>query len=502
MKKILFLILTCCAALTAQAQAHFGERPRLVVGIVVDQMRWDYLSRYYDRFEADGGFRRLIDQGFSCDNCLINYVPTVTSIGHTSAYTGTSPAFHGICGNNFYIDGHKVYCCTDTTVQPVGSNSPKGQMSPRNMVATTIGDQLRLHTDFLSRVIGVSYKDRAAILPAGHSANGAYWLDLKNMRFITSTYYMDALPQWVQDYNRQLARNEEARRAGEDIGLYALCGTVTTDMAIAALKGERLGLGDQTDMLCVSYSQTDVIGHRYGTRGEHTDEAYLQLDRDLGRLFSTLDQQVGRGNYLAFLTADHGAAHNWRFMQENKLAAGPWSSSDMSERIEAAVARELGATKKVVADVLDYRIYLDHQSIHEQGLDEEKVLDVVVRTAQQEKDAVFAEAYCRLGSASMPSLLRERALMGYYPGRSGDVYYVVRPGYYEYGSWSSPTGTTHGEWNPYDAHIPCLFYGWNIPHGATSREVHITDIAPTVCQLLHIQQPDACVGEAITEITR
>ena len=502
MKKLLFLILTCCAALTAQAQAHFGERPRLVVGIVVDQMRWDYLSRYYDRFEADGGFRRLIDQGFSCDNCLINYVPTVTAIGHTSAYTGASPAFHGICGNNFYIDGHKVYCCADTTVQPVGSNSPKGQMSPRNMVATTIGDQLRLHTDFLSRVIGVSYKDRAAILPAGHSANGAYWLDLKNMRFITSTYYMDALPQWAQDYNRQLARNKEAQRAGKDIGLYALCGTVTTDMAIAALQGERLGLGDQTDMLCVSYSQTDVIGHRYGTRGEHTDEAYLQLDRDLGRLFSALDQQVGRGNYLAFLTADHGAAHNWRFMQDHKLAAGPWSSSDMCERIEAAVARELGATKKVVADVLDYRIYLDHQSIREQGLDEEKVLDVVVRTAQQEKNAVFAEAYCRLGSANMPSLLRDRALMGYFPGRSGDIIFFPKPGYYEYGSWSSPTGTTHGEWNPYDAHIPCLFYGWNIPHGATSREVHITDIAPTVCQLLHIQQPDACVGETITEITR
>lgn len=173
-KQIYLLALIAASFLSATAQSQFGERPKLVVGIVVDQMRWDYLSRYYDQFTQDG-FRRLIDEGYSCNNCLINYVPTVTSIGHTSAYTGTTPAFHGICGNNFYIDGQKVYCTTDTTVDVVGTdNKKKGQMSPRNLLSTTIGDQLRLHTDFRSKVIGVSYKDRAAILPAGYSANGAY----------------------------------------------------------------------------------------------------------------------------------------------------------------------------------------------------------------------------------------------------------------------------------------------------------------------------------------
>ena len=190
MKKVLVLFaFLACSVVQLSAQPAFNERPKLVVGIVVDQMRWDYLSRYYEQF-TDGGFRRLIDQGYSCNNCLINYVPTITAIGHTSIYTGTTPAFHGICGNSFTIDGQKVYCTADSTVQTVGSQSKRGMHSPHNMLSTTIGDQLRLHTDFRSKVVGVSYKDRAAILPAGHSANAAYWLDTKNLCFVSSTYYM------------------------------------------------------------------------------------------------------------------------------------------------------------------------------------------------------------------------------------------------------------------------------------------------------------------------
>lgn len=502
MKKLLLTMLMMAWLTPMLAQSEFGERPKLVVGIVVDQMRWDYLSRYYDKFTTNG-FRRLIDQGFSCNNCLINYLPTVTAIGHTSAYTGTTPAFHGICGNNFFIDGQKVYCTTDTTVDVVGTdNRKKGQMSPRNMLATTIGDQLRLHTDFLSKVIGVSYKDRAAILPAGHSANGAYWLDTKNLQFITSTYYMKELPEWAKRYNLQLKKNKEAQKAGSDIGLSPVCGTVTTDMAIAALHGEKLGKGPSTDMLCVSYSQTDVIGHEYGTRGEHTDAAYLQLDKDLGRLLTALDEQVGRGNYLVFLTADHGAAHNFQFMQDHKLPAGKWQDPDMRNGVEEAIAKKFGNGRPVVAAEIDYRYFLDRKAIAEQDLDYEQVKAVAIEWLRQAPHVCYVVDYERATSAGVPPLIRDRVLLGYHPRRSGDIIVVVEPGYYTFGSWSSPVGTTHGEWNPYDAHIPLLFMGWKVPHGATSREVHITDIAATVCQLLHIQQPNACIGEPIVEVTR
>lgn len=497
MKKITFLFVLFCSCCQLFAYPGFGERPKLVVGIVVDQMRWDYLSRYYDQF-GEGGFKRLLDEGYSYNNCLINYVPTVTAIGHTSIYTGTTPAFHGICGNNFFIDGHKVYCCDDSSVQPVGSDNKKvGQMSPKNLVATTIGDQLRLHTDFRSKVIGVSYKDRAAIFPAGRSANAAYWLDTQNRRFITSTYYMQQLPGWVKEVNRQLEKNEEFKKVGTKVGLYPLCGHLTTDMAIAALKGEQLGKRDVTDMLCVSYSQTDVIGHEWSTRGEHTDEAYLELDKDIERLLEALDEQVGEGQYLAFLTADHGAAHNWKFMQDHKFSAGPWNSDQMKERIYESLSHDIGDESGYISDILDYRIFMDWDSIQLRGLVLADLVHQVVNEVRKEENVIFAAAYEDLAIEAMPPLLRDRALLGYYPGRSGDIIFFPKPAFYEFGQWSSPVGTTHGEWNPYDAHIPMIFFGWNVPHGASPRETHITDFAPTVCAMLHIQQPNASIGEAL-----
>jgi len=500
MRKLLFIALFFVAALQVSAAGghpQFGERPKLVVGIVVDQMRWDYLSRYYDKF-GEGGFRRLIDQGYSFDNCLINYLPTVTAIGHTSAYTGTTPAFHGICGNNFFIDGRKTYCCSDSIVAPVGSDNEKaGRMSPRNLLSTTIGDQLRLHTDFRSKVIGVSYKERAAILPAGHSANAAYWLDTKNRQFITSTYYMQELPKWAKDFNAKLAKNAEFKKVGKDVGLYPLTGHITTDMTIAAIKGERLGQGDDTDMLCVSYSQTDVIGHKWGTRGEHTDEAYLELDKDLSRLFNALDEAVGSGNYIAFLTADHGAAHNYKYMQDNRLHAGQWRSADVKRELETYLMNKLHNQMPLVQGIYDYRFFLDHKMIAKEGLQLQQVKDVAVEFLRQYPNISFVVDFEQAATSAIPDFLRERILRGYHFHRSGDIIVCVDPGYYDFSSWSSPVGTTHGEWNPYDAHIPLLFYGWKIPHGADSAEVHITDIAPTVCSLLHIQQPNACIGSAL-----
>ena len=488
-----------CSFLSAMGHPQFGERPRLVVGIVVDQMRWDYLSRYYGQF-GDGGFRRLIDGGYSCNNCLINYLPTITAIGHTSAYTGTSPAFHGICGNNFFIDGKKTYCTSDSTVNTVGAEGNRGKHSPHNLLATTIGDQLRLHTDFRSRVVGVSFKDRAAILPAGHSANAAYWLDTKNLCFVSSTYYMEELPEYAKQVNAAIAKNKEARKAGERIGYTPLCGTLTTDMAIAALRGERLGCRETTDMLCVSYSETDIIGHEWGTRGEHTDKAYTELDKDLARLLEAIDEQVGKGNYLLFLTADHGAAHNWNFMREHNMPAGPLMVDSLKNAMEKRIKATMNCEKPVILGIADYRIFLDRNSIRQQGLDLQKVKDTIIDLLRTEQGVMTAVDLEHARTAPLPQLILDRILMGYHPRRSGDIIFIPEPQYYYWWKNATYTHTTHGEWNPYDAHIPLLFYGWNISHGATSREVHITDIAPTICQLLHIQQPNACTGEAIVEI--
>lgn len=501
-KPLLLFVVFLCSAMQISAHTRMNERPKLVVGIVVDQMRWDYLPRYYDQFGNDG-FKRLVEEGYSCDNCLINYLPTVTAIGHTSVYTGTTPAMHGICGNDFFIDDKPVYCCGDTTVNTVGSDSNKGEMSPHNLLSTTIGDQLRMHTDFHSKVIGVSYKDRAAILPAGRSANGAYWLDTKNVCFISSTYYMDELPDWAKAYNNELKKNKKAQELNRKIGFDPICGTVTTDMAIAALKGEKLGKGDVTDMLCVSYSQTDVIGHEWGTRGEHTDGAYLQLDKDLARLLKALDEHVGKGNYLLFLTADHGGAHNYQWMIDHKLNGGAWRVKEdvLASGLEAYLKEKLGADLSVINGINGYRVFLNHGRIKELGLAVTQVKEALIDYVRQMPHVQFVMDFEKVNTWSVPDVLRNRALLGYHPHRSGDLLMVLEAGWYELWPSSSKVGTTHGEWNPYDSHIPLLFYGWKVKPGSTSREVHITDIAPTVTQMLHIQQPNACVGEAITEIT-
>lgn len=507
MKKGLWLIAALMSVCNlVLAHTDFGERPKLVVGIVVDQMRWDYLSRYYDQF-GEGGFKRLIKEGYSCDNCLINYVPTVTAIGHTSVYTGSTPALHGICGNDFFIDDDPVYCCGDNTVDPVGTdNRKKGCMSPRNLLATTIGDQIRLHTDFQSKVVGVSYKDRAAILPAGRCSDHAYWLDTDNGQFITSTYYRTELPDWAKAYNKELKKNAELQKVGKKVGLYPLCGHITTDMAIAALKGERLGKGKVTDMLCVSYSQTDVIGHEYGTRGEHTDGAYLELDKDIARLLKALDDQVGEDNYLLFLTADHGGAHNFQYMIDHKLSAGAWKTKEdvLNDKLDAFLKEKLGASidRSIINGFHGYRVFLNHGKIKSMGLDLEKVKETLIEYFYQVPHVQFVMDFAKVNTWSVPDVLRSRALLGYHPHRSGDLLLVLEAGYYDFGRGSSPIGTTHSAWNPYDAHIPLLFYGWKVEHGSTSREVHITDIAPTVTQMLHIQQPNACVGEAIVEVVR
>ena len=314
------------------------------------------------------------------------------------------------------------------------------------------------------------------------------------------------MPGWAKAYNKELKKNKELQKVGKDVGLYPLCGHITTDMAIAALKGERLGKGKVTDMLCVSYSQTDVIGHKWSTRGEHTDEAYLELDKDLARLLKALDNQVGEGNYLLFLTADHGAAHNYQFMIDHQMGGGAWKIYEEMDggKIEAYLKEKLGPTvdMSILNGINAYRVFLNHGKIKALGLDLAKVKEVLIDYLTQMPHVQFVMDFEKVNTWSVPDVLRSRALLGYHPQRSGDLVLVLEAGWYDFWASSSPVGTTHGAWNPYDAHIPLLFYGWKVEHGSTSREVHITDIAPTITQMLHIQQPNACIGEAIGEVVR
>ena len=488
--KIRYIIAVIALALLGgipEAKAQV-ERPKLVVGLVIDQMRWDYLY-YYDSQYGEGGIRRLLSEGFSCENNMINYVPTVTAIGHTSVYTGTTPALHGIANNNFFIDGKKVYCCTDTTVRSVGSNTKNGMMSPHRMLATTIGDELRIATDFRSKVIGVSLKDRAAILPAGHSANGAYWWDSDARCFVSSTHYMDALPQWAEKYNKSI-KSYKGNPWSEPSGV-----TLVMDMALAALEGEQLGKHDDTDMLTISISSADAMGHQYSTRSPEMTAVYTQLDKDVKRLLDALDKTVGKGNYLLFLTADHAAAHNYNFMKEHKIPAGGFDGK-IGELRDYLASLHPGCGNLVLGEDA-YEIYFDHKAIAAAGL---KLCDVKREATEwlcKDKRIHFVVDMPNAATATIPAPIREQIVNGWNPERSGDLLMLLRPQYFGAEDSKTYKGTTHGSWNPYDAHIPLIFMGWHVKSGSTNTVTHITDIAPTVCAMLHIQMPDACIGKPI-----
>lgn len=490
-----YLITTLSLFLTALVSMA-QDRPKLVVGIVVDQMRWDYLYRYYDLY-GEGGFKRLMNEGFNCENTMINYIPAITAVGHTSVYTGTVPSVHGIVGNHFFVDGKYGYCTADTTVKTVGSNSAAGQMSPRNMLATTIGDELKIATDFKSKVVGVALKDRAAILPAGHSADAAYWIDDKAGCFVSSTYYMQQLPDWAKSFNKTIRKATK-----EDIWYTAYGNHLTVDMAKAAIDGEKLGQGSVTDMITVSFSCTDKLGHRLGTHHEKIRDIYVDTDRCLADLMTYLDTTVGKGSYLLFLTADHGAANNIKMLQKHNIPADGFLLTTETNRINSHLSGHFGTAENLVELIMDYKVCIDRKAVERASLSYDAVKAEIMNFYKFRKNIAYVVDLDNVASATVPALIREKIINGHNRFRGGDVQLIMQPAHYE--AWKDiiDDGTTHGTWHPYDAHIPFIITGWHVPHGSTQARTGITDIAPTVCSLIHIQMPNGCIGAPVVQITK
>ncbi len=491
--RVLVLALLAVSTIQGFAQAQV-ERPRLVVGIMVDQMRWDYLYTLAGRWHG-GGFDRLLGQGFSCQNTIIDYVPTVTACGHASVYTGTTPAFHGIAGNDYMIDGQPVSSVKDTTVVGVGTTGKAGRRSPRNLLVTTMGDQIKLATDGQARVVGLSLKDRASILPAGHAADGAYWYDNDTHTFVTSTYYRKSLPDWVTAFNRTNA----AMLAG-DVWRQPVGVTATFALAEAALRAENLGADAVTDLLAMSISTTDAAAHTYGVRSQRVDSIYEQLDRELARFLDVLDQQVGKGRYLLFLTADHGGTYSEAHMRQMGITSGRFFSGPARDEANRELQQRFGASELIKA-AMGYSFYINNEAIAQAGLDREAVKAAAVEALGRPRNVMWAVDCERAAQASVPAFIRERIMLGWNSKRSGEIFVLPVTGHYS--SWDGDlTGSNHGTWNQSDSHIPLLFYGWHVPAGETARLTHMTDIAPTVCAMLHIQAPDAAIGQPISFIVQ
>ncbi len=537
---LLLLFSNLIHAQTANIPGKTLKRPKLIVGIVVDQMRWDFLYRYYDRYLPDGGFKRLVNKGFSCENTYINYIPTYTACGHTCLYTGSVPAVHGITGNSWYDLqlNRDVYCTEDNTVKGVNNDNQNGQMSPRNMIVTTITDELRMATNFRSKVIGISIKDRGAILPAGHSANAAYWYDGGSGEFISSTFYMNELPQWVERFNKRKLvdgyyKNEwktlypietysqsmtikdyyagvEPEKIksfpynyegniGKSYGSLAATpygNTIIKELATEAIIHEQLGKDSITDFLAISFSTPDYIGHGYGPNSIEVEDIYLRLDKELGDFFKFLDNKVGKDQYLVFISADHGAAHSIHFNSLNKLTGQPFKAH-LERSIEEVLARNF-ANHKLIKTWSNHQAFLDHRLIDSLKLDKSVITKMIVDTLSAQQEVYRAFNYDQLMTIPLQETIRQRSINGYFPSRTGDVQYILKPGY----TGMSGNGTTHGAWNPYDSHIPLVWYGWNVKPGKTNRETYMTDVAPTIAAMLRIQMPNGCVGTVIEEVVQ
>lgn len=515
-------------------------QPKLVVGIVVDQMRYDYLTRFWGRY-GEEGFKRLIKDGYHLKNAHYNYMPTYTAPGHASIYTGSTPRYHGIISNSFYDKQLKktIVPVVNDSVSSLGTATDAGQRSPKYLLASTFGDENRIATQFKGKTIGISLKDRGSVLPAGHAANAAYWFNgtKEEGRFISSTYYMDELPKWVKDFNSSelidsylttwetLYPIETYVESGPDstafegdlngrktfpynlkklkedeygygIFTYTPFGnSITTDFAIAAIDGEDLGADEITDILTISYSSTDYIGHHFGVNSKEIQDTYLRLDMELARLLNALDEKVGKDDYTLFLTADHAGVHVPSFLQSEKIAGGYFSTKELRADLKKHLQKKFN-NENLMANLSNFQVFIDYEEAEKAKIDLE-TLEKEIHFFLMNYPGI-AQVYTRtmIENAAYDGMISGRVKKGFHPKRSGDVAYVLEPSvmsYYNYGS-------SHGSPYAYDTHVPMIFYGKGINQGQSSVLVEITDIAPTISTLLGIGFPSASVGKVLTEV--
>lgn len=532
-KFVLFLV--CVFSLQSQAQ----QRPKLVVGIVVDQMKMEYLYRFSDDYSAKG-FKRMMNSGFTFYNMNYNYVPTFTAPGHASIYTGTTPAVHGIIGNDWYVrsTGKNMYCTDDASVKTLVEGTEKeGAMSPKNLLSTTITDEFRMATNFKGKVIGMSIKDRGAILPAGHFANWAFWCT-KSGAFISSTFYGDKMPDWVtqfneeknfmkyiekgwsllkpiETYNESLPDNNpyegrldksmppvfpyDLNKIYKESGMEVLKTTpfgndYLAELAVRAIEKEELGKDNITDFLTVSFSSTDYVGHTFGPRSMEIQDTYLRLDLTIASFLENLDKTVGKGNYLVFLTADHAVAENPIYLKDRKYEVTNISSKDIFASMNKFSTDTFGTN--LVLSYSNFNVFLNRDLIKEKGLELAKVKQSFKEFLMSQffVKRVYTQEDILTGSAQDYYL--SFIFKGYDVKQSGDLVILEGAGFLE----SIETGTTHGTPNSYDTNVPLLFYGWNVPKGESYKKEYITEIAPTLSKMLKITFPNGTESEVLEEL--
>ncbi len=499
--------LLLCALALASFLAGAPKKPKLVVAVVFDQFRYDYLERF--RADYHAGFDRLLRQGAVFTQAHYEHFPTVTAIGHSTFLSGALPAASGIIGNEWYDRGDQrlVTSVSDPETKLLGGPAGEGS-SPRRLLVSTVGDELKMADGGKSRVIGISLKDRAAILPAGHLANGAYWLDNSTGNFVSSTYYFEDVPGWVKKFN-------DSRPADAFSGAKWLTHTMPADtaklypalaaspfgnemierFAEQALEGEQLGRHEDTDILAVSFSSNDYIGHEYGPDSPEVREISLRSDVLLEKLLQAVDRTVGLDRVLLVMTADHGVAPVPEVNAARHMPGGRMSKTTISDAVQKALRAKYG-NFDWITDTEDHSLYLNLELIAFRKLN----LSEVERTAAQAIEAIphVARVFTReqlTEGALQPDPSGRLVMNGYYAPRGADVEFLLDP-YWIVGT----SKATHGTTFDYDTHVPVIFLGQGIRPGRYNTPIVVNDIAPTLASILNVETPCGSVGRVLTEM--
>jgi len=533
------------SAITSNAQNHTkipSEKPALIIGIVIDQMRYDYIYRFWEKY-GDGGLKMMVQGGTFCKNASYNFLINETAVGHATISTGALPSHHGIISNNWYVSLQDkiINCVEDDKVNTVVGSYESGRYSPRKLLASTIGDELKLANNFRTKVIGIALDNYAAILSAGHTADYAFWFDSETGNWVTSSYYVDSLPDWVVEFNEKRLANVYLERTWEtllplaeytesvsdtnkletgikgryvfpydlkkissprrnetdyDIIKYTPFGNaLTKDLAIAAIMNEELGKDEYTDILTIGFSVNEYIGKVFGSNSVEMEDALLRLDRNLEHFFDFIDEYVGKERTLIYLTADHGLAYNPAYLEGHRIPSGEFNPN--------AALSLLGSYLNIIygrGDWIKYyyaqQLYLNHELIEDARIPLEEFQEKVVLFLLQFEGVSNAVSAHTLQTTNFSDGIFRNIQNGYHQKRSGDVIINLAPG------WTEKSYNNSSYHSSYigDNHVPLLWYGWKISRATINRSVNLVDIVPTLAYFLDISRPNAAMGEIILEL--
>lgn len=543
----IILLISVFVKLSGQGAYLPPDKPRLVIGIVVEQMKYDQLEKFRDRL-GENGIKRLINEGTYFKNASFEYMLTQSAPGHATISTGTEPSFHGITSDNWYLPlrNELIYCTKDIEVNPVGGSFEAGLHSPVNLQASTFSDELEMATNKNAKVFGVGMKENSAIFSAGHAADGAYWFDNITGTWMTSTYYIDALPVWVNDYNAMkfsesfLNSTWSLLRPSED---YADClpdsnnfeagfngvnyfpydlkkmrskgifnsrndfsllretpfgNSFTTSFAIRLIENEKLGKDDVTDYLSICYSSTDNIGHRFGPSSVEMGDAILRLDDEIKNLLTYLNDSIGKKNILIYFTAAHGISEIPAVLESNRIPAGYFKQNQALQLLRSYLNAVYGEGDWVKG-YSERQVFLNRTLIEDARLPLEEVQKKVARFLVQFTGVAAAYPYSAFEANDFGNGNLKRIINNFNPQRSGDVIVTLNPG------WVEKEGdyvANHNSPYEYDSNVPLIWYGWTVNRSTVTRQVNMTDIAATLSSLCKVPYPNACTGEPLSELFR